>query len=145
MIFMHPEGYNDYCDEDQTTLCIRAYTHEQKLSLITKPNDVIYETNQLKFDVFEDYPSDDFPPGVSEYLIEKYSDESQPNPYKCHMESKISGWPSWIQSSQLSEEYEFILQIDDYGKPYWDWGDCPMLYIFRHIKTGKFCGEVQMF
>jgi hypothetical protein len=65
--------------------------------------------------------------------------------YKCAIGTKVSGWPCWIQTSEISPEWQFVMQIDEYGEEFWDWGDCPTLYIFRHLVTGEFSCSVQMF
>lgn len=142
MVFIHPEGY-DYDNDD--SLCIRTYK-EDNLVKLDNPNDLHHAEHKIEFKEKLDFPScDDLPPGVSEFIEEEYTDKGAENPYACSMGTKVGGWPSWIQTSEKSSEWQFVIQIDEYGEEYWDWGDCPTIYIFRHISTGKFSVSMQMY
>ncbi len=113
------------------------------MSVIKKPAEVHYKTQHINFVAAEDYPSE-LPQGLADYICEKYNDKDKKNPYEGVFDNKISGYPRWIQEAESLEEYEFILQIDSDCQPYWDWGDCSSLYLFRHHKTGEFYATVQM-
>jgi hypothetical protein len=54
------------------------------------------------------------------------------------MGNKVGGWPSWVEFSEMCKNEQFILQLDNYGEPFWDVTDCPTLYIFRNNKTNEF-------
>lgn len=139
-VFLHPEGY---IYDEPDSLCIRWYTQENLIP-INKPANIICTSSLITYDIGVDVPSDDMPEGLSEYLEETYIDEKD-LPYNCEMGSKIFGWPHWIQESEFSSEDEFVMQIDECGEPHWNWGDCPVLYIFRDIRTKELHGIVQMF
>lgn len=141
MIFTHPEG----CHEDSDTLRIRAYPKNSKMIPLTKPQGVIDNPKAIQFQHAFDFPSNEMPKDVREYLSQKYPNPKQRTPYECYSETKILGWPSWIQWGTIPPGSELIVQIDEYGEKYWNWGDCPSLYIFRDIKTGEFHWEVEMF
>lgn len=141
MIFTHPEG----CYEDSDTLCIRAYKKNSQMISLTKLEDVIGNPKAIRFQHAFDFPTNEMPKGVQGYLNQKYPDPKQTMPYECYPGTKVLGWPSWIQWGSIPPGSEFIMQIDEYGEKYWDWGDCPHLYIFRDIKTGNFHGTVEMF
>lgn len=139
-VFIHPEGH---IYDEPDSLCIRWYTQEN-LVQIQRPADIMCSPSSIRYDLGLDVPSDDMPDGLSEYLEETYADEEWQT-YDCKMGSKLFGWPKWIQCSEFSSEDEFVMQIDEYGEPHWGWGDCPMLYIFRNMRTKELHGIVQMF
>lgn len=141
MIFLDPEGYAPGADEIE--MCIRAYGPKDVLIPLQKPAGVLLNPRTMTFESAVDYTDGDLPEGLCEYLQDKYPNEDE-SPYECHNGTKVLGWPWWKQWSELPADSEFIMQIDEYGQPYWDWGDCPNLYIFRNITTGEFQGIVQM-
>jgi hypothetical protein len=49
--------------------------------------------------------------------------------YKRHLQTKVGGWPSWIQSP-LGSSYEYVFQISSEEKPGWMWGDNGNGYFF---------------
>lgn len=138
MIFLHPEGYDYYNEE---SICIRAYNELNALNPTQRPKEISPNTKRIKFITAADYPLDDLPNGIREYLEEKYNDTDNQHKYECHIENKISGWPAWVQSSEISPNEEFIMQINDYE---WEWGDIPVLYIFRNLNSGEFSIRMQM-
>ncbi|MCC8371737.1 MAG: hypothetical protein LN568_03150 [Rickettsia endosymbiont of Pseudomimeciton antennatum] len=140
-IFIYPEDGISYYDS--STLCIRVYKDEA-LELLKKPEEINASPRLVKFSKIIDFPSrEDMPQELEKYLDDLYPNIEQ-MPYQCEVSDKLFGWPFWCQDSELSECDELIIQLTDYDDE-WVNGDCPTIYIFRNIKTGKFYGTMQMY
>ncbi|WP_158706880.1 YwqG family protein [Candidatus Phycorickettsia trachydisci] len=137
MIFLHSDGY--YYNSNEDHIPIRAYRKGSKLVPLQKPQNVICNPLLAKFEEIDDYPSDDMPTGLSQW----FHGQDNEDIYTCCSDSKVGGWPRWIQTSELCGKYQFVLQIDASGEEYWEWGDCPILYIFRHIVKRNFHASTQ--
>ena len=137
MIFIHPEGHYD---DSEDTLCIRVYKDDRLIPMY-KPKEVLDNPYAIRFKK----ANDDMPDIITNYLNKEYFDKDIENPYESQMGSKIGGWPYWAQWFELDPENQFIMQVDEYGEVYWDWGDCPTLYVFRNIKTMEFLCSIQMY
>jgi len=81
---------------------------------LKKPKDVISNPLLATFEEIEDYPSDDMPTGLSQW----FHDQDNEDVYTCCPDSKVGGWPQWIQTSELCGNYQFVLQIDASGQEY---------------------------
>jgi hypothetical protein len=64
--------------------------------------------------------------------------------YECVVEDKLFGWPFWCQSSELSENTDFIMQITDYDDN-WICGDCPTIYVLRDLPSKQLYATMQMY
>ncbi|WP_342267390.1 hypothetical protein [Candidatus Tisiphia endosymbiont of Empis tessellata] len=140
-VFIYPEDGISY--DDSSTLCIRVYKDED-LELLIKPKEINASPRLAKFSKIIDFPQrEDMPQEVEKYLDDLYPNIEQ-IPYQCEVSDKLFGWPAWCQVSELSECDELIIQLTDYDNK-WINGDCPTIYIFCNIKTGKFHGIMQMY
>lgn len=92
------------------------------------------------------YPDEnDLPPGLKVFLEDSgdpeqvltQEDSEKPN-------SRLGGWPGWLQSGRLSSFGKFAFQVDSLDVEDWDCGDCTIHYFFLNGSEGAFswCQEM---
>jgi hypothetical protein len=90
------------------------------------------------------YPDEnDLPPGLKVFL-EESGDSEQVLGQDEKLNSRLGGWPGWVQSGRLSGFGKFALQIDSLDVENWDCGDCTIHYFFLNGPEGAFswCQEM---
>ncbi len=84
----------------------------------------------------------ELPAGLQEYIEDKYPDQVENNshPFANIFDTKILGWPCWVQDSGFPIDSVFIMYLNLYGLC----EHASYLYIFQDIKSKEFHGFIQM-
>ena len=141
-VYAHPTEPWEITDGDG--LLIRTYKTGEEVEFILAPECIKQDVGpaSLLFELCDDYPGDDLPVGLTEYIEDKYPDRygnnSHPFPYLS--DTKILGWPCWMQNSEFPEDSIFIMYLNLDGLCEHD----SYLYIFQNAKSKEFHGFVQM-
>lgn len=125
-------------------MVIRTYKIGEEVEFILAPECIKQdvEPTSLTFELCDDYPSDDLPVGLEEYIEDNYPDryENNSQPFSNLSGTKILGWPRWVQDSQFPEDSVFVMNLHLY---FWC-EHASDLYIFQNAKSKEFHGFVQM-
>jgi len=128
-------------------IVIRAYGRHEELVEIEPPCDPLESPSKLLLaDEFISYPDEnDLPPGLKVFLEESGDPEqvlTQEDSEKLN--SRLGGWPGWLQSGRLSGFGKFAFQVDSLDVEGWDCGDCTIHYFFLNGSEGAFswCQEM---
>jgi hypothetical protein len=126
-------------------IVVRAYGLEQKLIQVEPPCDPLEAPSKLSLaEGLTSYPDgNDLPPGLKVFL-EESGDSEQVLSQEEKLNSRLGGWPGWLQSGRLSGFGKFALQVDSLDVENWDCGDCTVHYFFLSRTAGDFswCQEM---
>jgi hypothetical protein len=128
-------------------IVIRAYRRDEPLVQIEPPCDPLDTPSKLSLsDELISYPDEnDLPPGLKVFLEDSGDPEqllTQKDSEKLN--SRLGGWPGWLQSGRLSGFGKYAFQVDSLDVEGWDCGDCTIHYFFRDGRSGGFfwCQEM---
>jgi hypothetical protein len=112
-------------------IVVRFYRSDEKLVTAKPPSNPLDCPTELSFcEELISYPDEnDLPPGMKVFL----DDFGDPENVLCQDEklnSRLVGWPGWIQNGRLSGFYKFAFQVDSLDVENWDCGDCSIHYFF---------------
>lgn len=128
-------------------IVVRAYGRHEELVEIEPPCDPLEAPSKLLLaDEMISYPDEnDLPPGLKVFLEDSGDPEqvlTQEDSEKLN--SRLGGWPGWLQSGRLSGFGRFAFQVDSLDVENWDCGDCTIHYFFQNGSEGAFswCQEM---
>lgn len=128
-------------------IVVRAYRRHEPLVQIKPPCDSLDAPSKLSLsDDLISYPDEnDLPPGLKVFLEDSGDPEqvlTQEDSEKLN--SRLGGWPGWLQSGRLSGFGRFAFQVDSLDVENWDCGDCTSHYFFLNGSEGAFswCQEM---
>lgn len=115
-------------------IVVRAYGRQEELVEIEPPCDPLEAPSTLLLaDDLISYPDEnDLPSGLKVFLEDSSDPEqvlTQEDSEKLN--SRLGGWPGWLQSGRLSGFGKFAFQVDSLDVENWDCGDCTIHYFFR--------------
>jgi hypothetical protein len=128
-------------------IAVRGYHRDEPLLQIEPPCDPLDTPNKLSMsDDLISYPDEnDLPPGLKVFLEDSGDPEqvlTQEDSEKLN--SRLGGWPGWLQSGRLSGFGTFAFQVDSLDVENWDCGDCTIHYFFLNgsERTFSWCQEM---
>jgi hypothetical protein len=128
-------------------IVVRAYRQEDRIVQVEPPCDPLEAPSQLLLaDELISYPDEnDLPPGLKVFLEDSGDSEqvlTQEDSEKLN--SRLGGWPGWLQNGRLSDFGKFAFQVDSLDVENWDCGDCTIHYFFLNGSEGGFswCQEM---
>ena len=128
-------------------IVVRAYGRDEPLVPIEPPCDSLSTPSRLSLsgDLISYPDENDLPPGLKMFLEDSGDPEqvlTQEDSEKLN--SRLGGWPGWLQSGRLSEFSKFAFQVDSLDVDNWDCGDCTIHYFFLNGPKGAFswCQEM---
>jgi hypothetical protein len=109
----------------------RAYGPADELVQIEPPCDPLEAPSTLTFtETITSFPDEnDLPPGLKVFL-EESGDSEQVLGQDEKLNSRLGGWPGWLQSGRLSSFGKFAFQVDSLDVENWNCGDCTIHYFF---------------
>ena len=112
-------------------IVVRAYGREDKIVRAEPPCDPLEAPSKLSLtEEMISYPDvNDLPPGLRVFLEESGENEKVLGPDE-KLNSRLGGWPGWVQSGRLSVLGRFAFQVDSLDVENWDCGDCTIHYFF---------------
>jgi hypothetical protein len=120
----------------------RAYGRHEELVEIESPCDPL----EALADEMISYPGEnDLPPGLRVFLEDSGDPEqvlTQQDSEKLN--SRLGGWPGWLQSGRLSGFGRFAFQVDSLDLENWDCGDSTIHYFFPNGSEGVFYWHQEM-
>lgn len=121
--------------DGQDELEIRLYSEFSELERYNTPmNSLRRKPSKIAFKKVLEFPSkNDLAPGLKIHL-EDSGIQSPIVDNETQMETKIGGWPAWLQFSRFYGQGEFGIQIDSCDFEEWDAGDATLFYLFRNSK-----------
>ena len=106
---------------------------------VEPPCDPLEAASELSLtDDLISYPDEnDSPPGLKVFL----EDSGDPEQFLTQedsekLNSRLGGWPGWLQFSRLSGFGKFAFQVDSLDVENWDCGDCTIHYFFLNGSEG---------
>jgi len=114
-------------------IVVRAYGRDERIVRAEPPCDPLEAPRRLSLaDDLISYPDEnDLPPGLKVFLEDCGDHEqvlTQEDSEKLN--SRLGGWPGWLQSGRLSDFGKFAFQVDSLDVENWDCGDCTIHYFF---------------
>jgi len=126
-------------------IVVRAYRREDKIVLTEPPCEPLEVPRPLAMGKpILSYPDEnDMPPGFRVYL-EESGDQEQVLHRDEKLNSRLGGWPGWLQDGRVSEYDKFAFQVDSLDVEGWDCGDCTIHYFFldRQAHGFSWCQEM---
>ena len=128
-------------------IVVRAYGRDEELVEIEPPCDPLEAPSKLLLaDDVISYPDEnDLPPGLKEFLEDSGDPEqvlTQEDSEKLN--SRLGGWPGWLQSGRLSSFGKFAFQVDSLDVANWGCGDCTIHYFFLDRPSSSFSWVQEM-
>jgi hypothetical protein len=122
---------NDVLYELGRDIVVRAYGLAEKTVTIEPPCDPIEAPCLVGYStVMTSYPDEnDLPPGVR-VCLEDFGDQRGVLTQDEKLNSRIGGWPGWLQSGRISNLGRFAFQVDSLDVEGWQCGDCTIHYFF---------------
>ena len=143
-LFAAAGGVLDNLGED---IVVRAYGRHEKLVPVEPPCDPLKAATKLLLaDETISHPDEnDLPAGLKLFLEDTGDSEqvlTQEDSEKLN--SRLGGWPGWLQSGRLSGFGKFAFQVDSLDVENWDCGDCTIHYFFLDGSAGaiSWCQEM---
>jgi hypothetical protein len=129
------------CRED---VVIRTYGPGEPLRPLTPPPTAILQ--QPAFIAISpaeaSYPDhNDLPPGLKALLEDEWPDSPLIQPQSNRFDSRIGGWPGWLQESGVYTYGELMLQLDRLDVPTLRGGDSAVHYFFRDEAVWTWASE----
>ena len=129
---------------------IRAYGRDEELVQVESPCDPLDAPSRLSFaDELISYPDEnDLPPGLKVFLEDSGDPEQVLTQEESEkLNSRLGGWPGWVQSGRLSSYGKFAFQVDSLDVEGWECGDCTIHYFFMNgngngISRFSWCQEM---
>ena len=112
-------------------IVIRTYRRDDELITIDPPCVPLESPKCLSFVESETlFPDEnDLPPGLRLFLKDSTNSELVIG-RDDKLNSRLGGWPGWLQSGRLSGFGRFAFQIDSLDVENWECGDCTIHYFF---------------
>ena len=112
-------------------IVIRAFGRDEELVHVEPPCDPLEAPSRLTLaETITSFPDEnDLPPGLKVFLEESGDSEQVLNQDE-KLNSRLGGWPGWLQSGRLSSFGKFAFQVDSLDVENWDCGDCTIHYFF---------------
>ncbi len=136
---------SDVLQELGHDVVVRAYRRHDEIVRRQPPCDPIDVPSILAFsEGTACYPDEnDLPPGLRVCLEDFEDEENILSPVE-KLNSRIGGWPGWLQSCTISSFGRFAFQVDSLDVEGWECGDCTIHYFFlKHDGTGfSWCQEM---
>jgi hypothetical protein len=126
-------------------IVVRAYGRDEALVQVEPPCDPLEAPSSLSLaEVLLSFPDEnDLPPGLKVFL-EESGDSEQVLGQEEKLNSRLGGWPGWVQSGRLSGFGKFAFQVDSLDVENWDCGDCTIHYFFLNGTPGGFSWVQEM-
>lgn len=125
-------------------IVVRAYRPGDEIMLVEPPCEPLETPRALsQADLMISYPDEnDLPPGLRVFL-ERSGDAEHVLSQGEKLNSRLGGWPGWLQGGRLSGFGRFAFQVDSLDVEGWDCGDCTIHYFFREDAGGfSWCQEM---
>jgi hypothetical protein len=125
-------------------IVVRAYRRNERLVAIEAPCEPLDTPSTLVFSEILSYPDEnDLPSGLCAYL-EDAGDTQGVLAQDEKLNSRVGGWPGWLQSGRLSSFGKFAFQVDSLDVENWGCGDCTIHYFFLSDKPNQFIWQQEM-
>jgi hypothetical protein len=119
-------------------IVVRAYHCKEKVVRAESPVEGLEAPARLCFSEETSYPDEnDLPPGFR-VLLEEHGDEEGVLTQDSKLNSRLGGWPGWLQSGRVSGFGRFAFQADSLDVEGWDCGDCAIHYFFLNHRGDGF-------
>ncbi len=137
-------GAGDVLSSLGDDIVIRTYGQKHKLATTYPPCKPLGPPRILTLcDIIDSFPDEnDLPPGVRAFLKQS-GDKGNVLNQNENLNSRIGGWPGWLQSGRTSSFGKFAFQLDSLDVENWDCGDCTIHYFFLEAE-GRFTWTQEM-